>query len=392
MSSTHSSSTPSSPTSFATKDDVLAHIGALTASPEWSAPAAFAVGLATISNVGDGTKVLDTYFPFVNRDENVGFAALVLDAAGAPAASGTTVLDRAVLERCAAMLEPVVADGGDHPNARLLPTLLAALDSAAPLGPARRVPVITVIADLDAPIVDTHDAFLRLHLLSSRKIRPHGCSLDGLFGALNNVVWTDAGPFDPDGFEAVRADLRVQGRTLVVRSLDKFPPLLDHVLPSGVRVADASRVRLGAYLGDGTTVMHEGFVNFNAGTEGPAMVEGRISAGVFVGASSDIGGGASIMGTLSGGGKEVVSIGSGCLLGANAGIGISLGDNCVVEAGLYVTAGTIVTLPDGATCKAGALSGRSDMLFRRNSRSGAVEMLPQVADWGGLNTSLHSND
>jgi 2,3,4,5-tetrahydropyridine-2-carboxylate N-succinyltransferase len=363
----------------------------LTSAATWSAPAAFAVGIATISEVGEADKVLDTYFPFVNLDENHGFAALVLDAAGATSVSGTTVLSREVLERVAAQLSVVLADGGDHPNARLIAPLLTVLDAPAPLAPTRRVPVITVIADLDEPLRDAHDAYLRLHLISTRKIRPHGCSLDGLFGVLNNVVWTDAGPFDPDGFEEVRAGLRAAGTPLTVLSIDKFPQMADYVIPAGVRVTVPSRVRLGAYLGDGTTVMHEGFVNFNAGTEGPAMVEGRISAGVFVGANSDIGGGASIMGTLSGGGKEVVSIGSGCLLGANSGLGISLGDNCVVEAGLYVTAGTVVTLPGGSTCKAGQLSGRSDMLFRRNSTTGTVEMLPQSAEWGGLNADLHAN-
>ena len=381
----------SSPTSFSTVDEFRSHIADLTSRPEWEAPAAFGLGIATISEVGEGTKVLDTYFPFPNRDENHGFAALLLDLLGASPVTGTTVLTREALEQAASMLAVVVADGGDHPNADLVPTLLAALDAAPPLAPVRRVPVITVVADLDEPLLDAHDAYLRLHLISSRKVRPHGCSLDGLFGVLNNVVWTDAGPFDPDGFEAVRVSLRAAGRPLTVLSIDKFPQMADYVIPAGVRITVPSRVRLGAYLGDGTTVMHEGFVNFNAGTEGPAMVEGRISAGVFVGPSSDIGGGASIMGTLSGGGKEVVSIGSGCLLGANAGIGISLGDNCVVEAGLYVTAGTIVTLPDGTACKAAQLSGRNDMLFRRNSRTGTVEMLPQSAEWGGLNADLHAN-
>ena len=380
-----------SPSSFSSVEEFRSHLAQLTERPEWHEPAAFAVGVATISTVGDGTKVLDTYFPFVNLGENAGFAALVLDAAGVGPGSGTTALTREVLEQVSGQLDVVQSDGGDHPNADLLPLLIATLDAPGPVGPARRVPVITVIADLAAPMLDAHDAYLRLHLISTRKVRPHGCSLDGLFGVLNNVVWTDVGPFDPDGFEATRMRLRAEGRSITVLSVDKFPQMADYVIPAGVRITVPSRVRLGAYLGDGTTVMHEGFVNFNAGTEGPAMVEGRISAGVFVGANSDIGGGASIMGTLSGGGKEVVSIGSGCLLGANSGLGISLGDNCVVEAGLYVTAGTVVTLPDGTTCKAGRLSGRDDMLFRRNSITGTVEMLPQSAEWGGLNADLHSN-
>ena len=380
-----------SPSSFSSIDEFRQHVAALLERPGWTAPAAFGLGIATISEVGNGTKVLDTYFPFPNRDENVGFVALVLDVLGAEPKSGTTVLSREALERANQLVDVVLEDGGDHPNARLLPMLLDSLDAPAPLAPARRVPVLTVIADLDDAPIDAHDVYLRLHLISTRKVRPHGCNLDGQFGLLNNVVWTDAGPFDPDGFETTRLHLRAQGRPLTVLSIDKFPQMADYVIPSGVRVTVPSRVRLGAYLGEGTTVMHEGFVNFNAGTEGPAMVEGRISAGVFVGANSDIGGGASIMGTLSGGGKEVVSIGSGCLLGANAGLGISLGDNCVVEAGLYLTAGTVVTLPDGSTCKAARLSGRNDMLFRRNSISGAVEMLPQSAEWGGLNADLHAN-
>jgi 2,3,4,5-tetrahydropyridine-2-carboxylate N-succinyltransferase len=255
------------------------------------------------------------------------------------------------------------------------------------------VGVRTVIADLDAPPVDTHDVYLRLHLLSHRLVRPHEVDLEGVFGLLANVAWTSAGPvLATDLTPARRATLRAAHGSLTVLSVDKFPRMVDYVLPSGVRVADADRVRLGAHLAEGTTVMHEGFVNYNAGTLGPSMVEGRISAGVVVGADSDIGGSASIMGTLSGGGKEVVSIGSGCLLGANAGIGISLGDGCVVEAGCYVTAGSRVTLPDGSVVKARELSGRDGLLFRRNSVSGALEALPRSGDWGALNAALHAND
>ncbi|PWW21159.1 2,3,4,5-tetrahydropyridine-2-carboxylate N-succinyltransferase [Geodermatophilus normandii] len=255
------------------------------------------------------------------------------------------------------------------------------------------VGVRTVIADLDAPPVDTHDVYLRLHLLSHRLVRPREVNLDGVFGLLANVAWTSSGPvLATDLTPARRATLRAAHGHLTVLSVDKFPRMVDYVLPSGVRVADADRVRLGAHLAEGTTVMHEGFVNYNAGTLGPSMVEGRISAGVVVGADSDIGGSASIMGTLSGGGKEVVSIGSGCLLGANAGIGISLGDGCVVEAGCYVTAGSRVTLPDGSVVKARELSGRDGLLFRRNSVSGALEALPRSGDWGALNAALHAND
>jgi 2,3,4,5-tetrahydropyridine-2-carboxylate N-succinyltransferase len=254
------------------------------------------------------------------------------------------------------------------------------------------VPVRTTIADLTAPPADAQDVYLRLHLLSHRMIRPHGANLDGIFGLLTNVAWTSAGPvLAADLTPTRRARLRAVHGALTVFGVDKFPRMVDYVVPSGVRIADADRVRLGAHLAEGTTVMHEGFVNYNAGTLGPSMVEGRISAGVVVDADSDIGGGASIMGTLSGGGTEVVSIGRGCLLGANAGLGISLGDGCVVEAGCYVTAGSRVTLPDGSVVKARELSGRDGLLFRRNSVTGALEALPRDGDWGSLNAALHSN-
>jgi 2,3,4,5-tetrahydropyridine-2-carboxylate N-succinyltransferase len=271
------------------------------------------------------------------------------------------------------------------------------VDLSPLLGPDDRrgvevVAVITVIESLDDPPIDAHDAYLRLHLLSHRLVRPNGANLDGLFGLLSNVVWTSAGPCPVDGFETARLRLLARGVPLTVWGIDKFPRMTDYVIPSGVRIADADRVRLGAHLGEGTVVMHEGFCNFNAGTLGESMVEGRITAGVVVGVGSDIGGGASIMGTLSGGGRQVVSIGERCLLGANAGIGIALGDECVVEAGLYVTAGTRVTLPDGKIVKALELSGRSGLLFRRNSTSGAVEALPRSDRWAGLNQDLHRND
>jgi 2,3,4,5-tetrahydropyridine-2,6-dicarboxylate N-succinyltransferase len=255
----------------------------------------------------------------------------------------------------------------------------------------RVVPVATVIADLAAPPADVHDAYLRLHLLSHRLVRPHGLSLDGIFGVLPNVAWTSEGPVDPAELEAVRRRMRAAGTVLGVHSVDKFPRMTDYVLPSGVRIADADRVRLGAHLAAGTTVMHEGFVNYNAGTLGASMVEGRISAGVVVGDGSDVGGGASIMGTLSGGGTEVVSLGERCLVGANAGLGISLGDECTVEAGLYLTAGTLVRTPDGDVVKARELSGASGLLFRRHSQTGAVEAVPRSGRWSGLNAALHAN-
>ena len=251
--------------------------------------------------------------------------------------------------------------------------------------------IASIQVDISAAPTSALDAYLRLHLLSHRLIKPHGANLDGIFGLLTNVVWTSAGPCAVENFELTRARLKAAHGHVTVFSIDKFPRMLDYVVPSGVRIADADRVRLGAHLAPGTTIMHEGFVNFNAGTLGTSMVEGRISAGVVVGDGSDIGGGASIMGTLSGGGKEMVTIGERCLLGANAGIGISLGDDCIVEAGLYVTAGTVVIDPSGSNVKAKLLSGQSNLLFRRNSLTGAVEVIARSGSWGGLNADLHKN-
>src|SRR4051812_45284276 len=253
-------------------------------------------------------------------------------------------------------------------------------------------PVTTGIADLNAPPADVADAYLRLHLLSHRLVRPHGLNLDGIFGVLPNVAWTSLGPVEIDQVPAARERARANGVYLMVLGVDKFPRMVDYVVPSGVRIADADRVRLGAHLAAGTTVMHEGFCNYNAGTLGTSMVEGRISAGVVVGANSDLGGSASIMGTLSGGGTEVIRVGERCLIGANAGIGISLGDDCVVEAGLYVTGGTLVTMPDGTTAKGRELSGTSGLLYRRNSVTGRVEATPRAGvAWQGLNQALHAN-
>ena len=245
--------------------------------------------------------------------------------------------------------------------------------------------------ELDKPPASVSDAYLRLHLLSHRLVKPHGLSLEGIFSILNNVIWTSHGPCAIAGFDQVRLKLRAKYGYLAIYGVDKFPRMLDYVVPEGVRVANADRVRLGAYLSPGTTVMHEGFVNFNAGTLGASMVEGRISAGVVVDDGSDIGGGASIMGTLSGGGKEVISIGKRTLLGANSGLGISLGDDCVLEAGVYLTAGSKVLLPDGKVVKARELSGANSLLIRRNSQSGALEALNKSGTWGGLNSVLHSN-
>jgi 2,3,4,5-tetrahydropyridine-2,6-dicarboxylate N-succinyltransferase len=259
-----------------------------------------------------------------------------------------------------------------------------------------RTEVVRTVIDLDVAPADASDAYLRLHLLSSRLVPPHGLNVDGIFGALANVVWTNLGPCAVEGFEETRLRLLGQrnGRRAQVFGVDKFPRMTDYVVPSGVRIADADRVRLGAHLAAGTTVMHEGFVNFNAGTLGTSMVEGRISAGVVVGDGSDVGGGASIMGTLSGGGKETISVGKRCLIGAEAGIGISLGDDCVVEAGLYVTAGTrvrLLTEAEPREVKASELSGSSGLLFRRNSLSGAVEVLAREGKTVELNAALHAN-
>jgi 2,3,4,5-tetrahydropyridine-2-carboxylate N-succinyltransferase len=251
--------------------------------------------------------------------------------------------------------------------------------------------VVSIEINLDEAPKDAKDAYLRLHLLSHRLVKPHGQSLDGIFGLLANVVWTSVGPCAVEGFEITRVRLKAKYGAISVYGVDKFPRMVDYVIPSGVRIADADRVRLGAHLASGTTVMHEGFVNFNAGTLGTSMVEGRISAGVVVGDGSDIGGGASIMGTLSGGGKQVISIGEKCLLGANSGLGISLGDNCVIEAGTYITAAAKVTLPDGEVVKAGTLSGANNLLFRRNSQTGGLEVVMRTGTWGGLNSILHAN-
>ena len=249
----------------------------------------------------------------------------------------------------------------------------------------------TLVIDTDAAPTSATDVYLRLHLLSHRICLPRTINLDGAFGLLANVAWTSIGPVALNTLDDVRYNLLRQGQHLVVHGVDKFPRMTDYVVPSGVRIADASRVRLGAHLASGTTVMHEGFCNFNAGTLGASMVEGRISAGVIVGDGSDVGGGASIMGTLSGGGKEMVTVGEKCLLGANSGLGISLGNECIIEAGLYVTAGTQVKLPDGTVVKAREPSGANGLLFRRNSQTGAVEATQRTGNWGGLNAALHKN-
>lgn len=281
------------------------------------------------------------------------------------------------------------------PSLGLNPNLVNDFDSTLGFDQIRgvsRIRVETVINDLSEKPTDVADAFLRLHLLSHRLVKPRSINLDGIFALLPNLAWTNLGAVLPSELNNVKSRALSSQVPFFVLSVDKFPRMIDYVIPSGVRIADGDRVRLGAYLASGTTVMHEGFVNFNAGTLGASMVEGRISAGVVVGDGSDIGGGASIMGTLSGGGKEVISVGEKSLIGANSGIGISIGNNCVVEAGLYVTAGSKVSLPDGTSTKAAALSGEDNLLFRRNSQTGAIEVVSRTNSWGGLNTALHTND
>lgn len=291
------------------------------------------------------------------------------------------------------MADDVVLDAWfPNPTLDLLPADVADISSGIHADHLRGVEIRatqTTIEDLQAPPVSAEDAFLRLHLLSHRLVRPRSINLDGIFALLSIVAWTSHGPVLPDRLAALRLGLRSRGQQLSVHGVDRFPRMVDYVVPDGVRIADADRVRLGAHLASGTVVMHEGFVNFNAGTLGASMVEGRISAGVVVGEGSDIGGGASIMGTLSGGGTEVITVGRGCLIGANAGIGISLGDECVVEAGLYVTGGSKVTLPDGSIVRARELSGAAGLLYRRNSLSGAIEAVARTGSWGGLNALLH---
>jgi 2,3,4,5-tetrahydropyridine-2,6-dicarboxylate N-succinyltransferase len=329
---------------------------------------AWGAGLATFAPDG---RVLDTWFPSpaLGIDSDGSSLAEQLGVSG----SGTTRIEP---DRASSVL-------GVDVGAAISRDDIRDVEVAA---------VATFVADLAADPLDAHDVYLRLHLLSHRLVAPNTISLDGVFGLLNNVAWTSLGPVAPETIEQVRLRARAASVPVGVHSIDKFPRMSDYVVPAGVRIADADRARLGAHLANGTTVMHEGFVNFNAGTLGTSMIEGRISQGVVVGDGSDLGGGASIQGTLSGGGKEVIRVGERCLVGANAGIGISLGDDCIVEAGLYVTAGTRVLLPDGSTVKARDLSGRSNLLFRRNSTTGAVEVLDRSPGSVELNAALHAND
>ena len=367
-----------------TKKDFTAFVAEVEAREGYRPPQAFGVGVARLDEDG---SFLDTFFPFPNYNANFGTAAVLADAVGHLAGTATYVLSSDQHETIMSCFKPFEADGQAHGNIDALTELECIW--------LRNGCVEMVVVFVDQPEFDTgpcstSDAYLRLHLLSHRLVQPNGINLTGLFGQLPNVVWTNEGPIALSEVAARRMKAVCSGTPLHVNSVDKFPRMVDYVVPSGVRIADASRVRLGAHLAEGTTVMHEGFCNFNAGTLGASMIEGRISAGVVVGDQSDLGGGCSTMGTLSGGGKEKISIGRGTLIGANAGVGISLGNLCRVEAGLYLTAGTKLTYRE-QILKAIELSGRNGLTFRRNSLTGGVEAIDQPNDVV-LNEMLHQND
>lgn len=354
---------------------------------------AFGVGIAHRSRDG---ATLDTKFLITNCDTNFKAGARIATHVGHTHGGGSYELSAPIIREIIASFGELDGGPSAHPNLAVLDQVATALEQEtfahhSQLG-VDRVPVVVFTESLDDRCVDASEVYLRLHLLSERKRQPNSMNLDGIFDCLHTVVWTDAGPCDVPWWNKYCNEAALLGETLRVHGVDKFPAMLDYVTPPGVRIADASRVRLGAYLSEGTTVMHEGFVNFNAGTLGPAMVEGRISAGVVVGPNSDIGGGASLMGTLSGGGSQRVAVGANCLVGANAGLGVALGNNCIVEAGLYLTAGSLVELPDGTHAKAAQLSGQSDLLFIRHSLSGTILVKPRGEAWSeGLNSALHSN-
>lgn len=338
----------------------------------------FGLGTAYQNSKGD---FLDTYFPapLINLDDSM--AKLLTSSINYQGGNETITLNAGLLSS----LENAFNDAGYNEQAAL----------AAQLKNSTQAVVAVALASDEKPNT-TPEAYLKLHLLSHRLVKPHGTVLDGIFPLLPNVAWTNIGPIDLDELPAKQLEARLKGEVLEVSSVDKFPKMTNYVVPSGVRIAHTARVRLGAYIGEGTTVMHEGFVNFNAGTEGTAMIEGRISAGVFIGKGSDLGGGCSTMGTLSGGNNVIISVGEECLLGANAGVGLPLGDRCTVEAGLYITAGSKVQVKDNEgkvveTVAARDLAGKSDLLFRRNSISGAIEVLTNKSSIQ-LNEELHANN
>jgi 2,3,4,5-tetrahydropyridine-2-carboxylate N-succinyltransferase len=378
-------------TRYTTREEIDKAIGAIQSEiSNYVAPAAFGIGIATKSKSG---KILDVCYPSPIMEQSDYTVSVLANIIRWDGTTATSELDRSQVEQALSARDMVLGVQGFHePHLKAIEAAAAISSLGDPPG-GQRVVVVAFIRDLADPPVDAVDAYLRLHLLSARELTPHSVDLTGIFTKLTNCVWTNLGPFEAEEFALRRLDLQMKGLTVQVHGVDKFPRMTDYVIPSGVRIADADRVRLGAHLAEGTTVMHEGFCNFNAGTLGASMIEGRISAGVVIGDGSDLGGGASIMGTLSGGGNEVISVGQGCLIGAEAGIGISLGNNCVIEAGLYVTAGTLVTTPDGSVVKASMLSGQNDLLFRRNSQTGKVEVIfrGENSSWQGLNEELHQN-
>ncbi len=351
-------------------------------------PLAFGVGIAHVNKVGD---VIDAFFPFPNYMSNFGSAAVMADVVGHVSGTASYKVEPHQLAKMIGYFLPFEGDGKRHDNIDAIKAVLNTVQGCMEKHGAIRVAVVSFIdqPEKDAGPQTVADAYLRLHLLSHRLVKPNGINLDGIYGKLPNNAWTNEGPIALEELPTRRLDALMRRHPLHVNAVDKFPRMVDYVVPSGVRIADASRVRLGAHLGTGTTVMHEGFCNFNAGTLGASMVEGRISAGVVVGDQSDIGGGASIMGTLSGGGKAKITIGRGCLIGANAGTGISLGNRCVIEAGLYVTAGMPVVYNE-TSIKAGDLSGKDELTFRRNGNTGQVEVLDRPNNVE-LNEELHKN-
>lgn len=339
----------------------------------------FAFGLVTHNSQGD---IIEAFYPAPQLSPSEALSELLISTfALEPGANATFTIDIEIATGLISKLNEL----SETDQAEQLQRMASANKA-----------LIVCLASQDAPPQSISEAFLKLHLLSHRLVRPHEVNLDGMFAVLKNLAWTNLGPIDLEDLPARQLEARLQGQYLSIETVDKFPKMTNYVVPRGVRIADTSRVRLGAYLGEGTTIMHEGFVNFNAGTEGPAMIEGRISAGVMVHENSDLGGGCSTMGTLSGGGTEIISVGKKCLIGANAGIGFPLADGCIIEAGLYVTAGTKVQLLDNdggivKTAKALELANMTDMLFRRNSLSGAVECVPLKASVS-LNEELHSHN
>lgn len=361
--------------------DFQAIVADVEKNSSYQRPLAFAVGVATLDSLGNQ---LDTYFPAPNFQTNYGAAAIIAKVLNHTHGTNSYVVSQSQLADMLSYFIPFTGDGKRHANIEVLKAVQKITDNNKQIVASFIAP-----APVDAGPQSVPDAYLRLHLLSHRLVKPHGINLNGIFKILPNVAWTSQGAISIDDLPERNIEARISGSALNVHSVDKFPRMVDYVVPSGVRIADASRVRLGAYLGEGTTIMHEGFVNFNAGCEGPNMVEGRISSGVFVRKGSDLGGGCSTMGTLSGGGNIVISIGEDCLLGANSGLGIPLGNRCTIEAGLYVTAGTKLLFA-GNIIKASDLAGKDDILFRRNSQTGQVEAISR-ANTVELNSQLHSN-